>query len=152
MRDGGAGGVPDRHLRIAGLIGMMIGLGSAMAADAPQTRAATTRPVRSRAPTRDPHTPGYVTATELADGQVPSADADGNFIIGPTHAPAPEMTVQDGVPRGAIFDIVMKSADSKFYPGIAREVKTFGTVDPNDPARLIVTTSHPAPYTRHVTG
>ncbi|MBI2425658.1 MAG: esterase family protein [Candidatus Hydrogenedentes bacterium] len=102
-------------------------------------------------PVRDPHTPGYVSATELPDGAVPPADVDGNFIIGPTHAPAPEMVVQAGVPQGAIHDLVMHSADSKIYPGIAREPGTFGTVDPTDPAKLIVTTSHPAPYTRTVT-
>jgi len=45
----------------------------------------------------------------------------------------------------------MNSADSKYYPGIAREPGTFGTPDPANPARLIVTTSHPAPYTRRVT-
>ena len=28
---------------------------------------------------------GYVKAKELPDGDVPPADADGNFIIGPTH-------------------------------------------------------------------
>ena len=44
----------------------------------------------------------------------------------------------------------MKSTDSKIYPGIAREQGTFGTPDPDDPAKLIVTTSHPAPYTRKV--
>jgi iron(III)-enterobactin esterase len=44
----------------------------------------------------------------------------------------------------------MNSADSKLYPGIAREPGTFGTPDPTDPAKLIVTTSHPAPYTRRV--
>ena len=44
----------------------------------------------------------------------------------------------------------MSSADSKIYPGIARDPGTFGTPDPTDPAKLIVTTSHPAPYTRHV--
>ena len=37
------------------------------------------------------------------------------------------------------------------YPGIAREPDTFGTPDPTDPAKLMVTTSHPAPYTRKVT-
>src|SRR5207237_5030402 len=42
----------------------------------------------------------------------------------------------------------MKSADSKIYPGVAREPNTFGKSDPSDPAKLIVTTSHPAPYTR----
>lgn len=44
----------------------------------------------------------------------------------------------------------MSSVDSTIYPGIAREPGTFGTPDPADPAKLVVTTSHPAPYTRHV--
>ncbi|MBS1532410.1 MAG: esterase family protein, partial [Bacteroidetes bacterium] len=101
-------------------------------------------------PTRDPHTAGYVTATELPDGTVPLPNANGNFIIGPTHNPAPESVVQAGVPQGTIYKLTMESKDSKIYPGIAREPKTFGTIDPSDPAKLIVTTSHPAPYTRHV--
>jgi hypothetical protein len=42
----------------------------------------------------DPNTPGYVSAKELPDGAVPPADAYGNFIIGPTHNPAPEMAVE----------------------------------------------------------
>ena len=45
----------------------------------------------------------------------------------------------------------MESTDSKIYPGIAREPGTFGTADPDDPAKMIVTTSHPAPYSRRVT-
>lgn len=37
-------------------------------------------------PTRDPHAAGFVTGTELADGTVPPADEDGNFILGqPIH-------------------------------------------------------------------
>ncbi len=106
---------------------------------------------RPAPPTRDPHTPGYVEAVELPDGAVPRPDQDGNFIIGPTHPAAPEMTVQPGVPQGAVYTFTMNSADSKIYPGILREPGTFGTPDPNDPAKLIVTTSHPAPYTRKVT-
>jgi hypothetical protein len=35
------------------------------------------------APTRDPHAPEFVEATELADGAVPPTHVDGNFIIGP---------------------------------------------------------------------
>lgn len=105
---------------------------------------------RSAPPTRDPHTPGYVAAKDLPDGAVPPIDADGNFIIGPTHKPAPETIAHEGVPRGTVFELTMKSADSKIYPGIAREPDTFGAPDPNDPAKLIVTTSHPAPYTRRV--
>ena len=102
-------------------------------------------------PTRNPHSPGYVRATELPDGQVPSPDADGNFIIGPAHPAAPQMTAHPGVPRGNICVLTMRSADSKYYPGIARVPHTFGTPDPRNPARLIVTTSHPAPWTRSVT-
>jgi enterochelin esterase-like enzyme len=60
------------------------------------------------------------------------------------------MTVQENVPQGTIYQFTMDSKDSKIYPGIAREPGTFGTVDSANPARLIVTTSHPAPYTRHV--
>src|SRR3954463_12082763 len=86
---------------------------------------AQTRPARPPAPVRDPHTPGYVTATELPDGAVPPADADGNFIIGPTHKSAPEMTVKEGVPQGTITTLTMKSEDSKIYPGIAREEGTW---------------------------
>jgi enterochelin esterase-like enzyme len=106
--------------------------------------------VRPTPPTRDPTTPGFVSARELPDGASPAADADGNFIIGPTHNRAPEMTVPEGVPRGRVIEFTMKSSDSKIYPGIARDPDTFGTPDPNDPAKLIVTTSHPAPYTRRV--
>jgi enterochelin esterase-like enzyme len=118
-------------------------------APTPETQAAAPRP-RPTPPTRDPNTPGYVTAKELADGAVPPADADGNFIIGPTHNPAPEMTVQEGVPQGRICTFTMSSADSTIYPGIARDAGTFGAVDPADPAKLVVTTSHPAPYTRRL--
>jgi enterochelin esterase-like enzyme len=91
-----------------------------------------------------------VTAKELPDGTVPSPDAEGNFIIGPTHNPAPEASVRDGVPQGTVCNITMSSADSRIYPGIARDPGTFGTPDPSDPAKLVVTTSHPAPYTRRV--
>ena len=63
---------------------------------------------------------------------------------------APEMSGQHGVTHGAVIEFTMNSTDSKIYPGIARDANTFGTVDPADPAKLVVTTSHPAPYTRKV--
>ena len=105
-------------------------------------------PALAEPPTRDPHAPGFVGAKELPDGTVPPAGEDGNFILGPTHNRAPEMTTS--VLQGTVYDFTMSSAESKIYPGIAREPNTFGTPDPADPARLIVTTSHPATYTRHV--
>jgi enterochelin esterase family protein len=106
--------------------------------------------VKAQPPIRDPHTAGYVSARELPDGAIPSPDSIGNFIIGPTHNPAPEMTMQPNVPQGTVYRFTMESRDSKIYPGIDREPNTFGTVDANNPAKLIVTTSHPAPYTRQI--
>ncbi|WP_158911619.1 esterase family protein [Granulicella sp. L56] len=143
-----------RLLSIAFLSSLMVGAVPAMAQSVTQSVApaspAAAHPARPTPPTRDPHTPGYVTAKELPDGTNPPADTDGNFIIGSTHNPAPEMSVQPGVPQGTVSEFVMQSADSKLYPGIAREPDTFGTPDPADPAKLIMTTSHPAAYTRRV--
>jgi enterochelin esterase-like enzyme len=145
------------QLSIAVFIGVMTvghpamaqGVGSTPTTQTPpaQTTAPPPRPVP---PTRDPGTSGYVPAKELPDGTVPPPNADGNFIIGPTHNPAPEMVVQEGVPQGTIYKFTMSAADSKLYPGIARDAGTFGTIDPADPAKLVVTTSYPAPYTRQV--
>jgi enterochelin esterase family protein len=134
-----------KRLSMAFLISLIAGVIPLIGADPPSAPKARPTP-----PGRDPNTPGFVTARELPDGVVPPADADGNFIIGPTHPRAPEMAVQEGVPRGAVVNLTMKSEDSKIYPGIAREPKTFGTVDPAEPGKLIVTTSHPAPYMRKV--
>ena len=78
------------------------------------------------------------------------ANADGNFVLGPSHKPSPESTTQPGLPQGKVISFVMKSTDSKIYPGVARDPRTFGTPDPTNPAKLIITTSHPAPYTQQV--
>src|SRR4051812_48401451 len=102
-------------------------------------------------PTRDPNSPGFVTAQEIPDGTVPPLDVDGNFIIGPTHTAARETVVREGVPRGTVHTFTMSSTESKIFPGIARDSGTFGTPAPIDPAKLVVTTSHTAPYTRTVT-
>ncbi len=91
-----------------------------------------------------------VAAKELPDGEVPSPNVDGNYIIGPMHPRAEEMLQQPNVPHGKIFHLLMRSSESKYYPGIARESGTKGTADPNNPAKLIVTTSHPAHYERVV--
>lgn len=127
--------------------GAQSGTGQTAAA---QAGAAQANPIHAAAPTRDPHTPGYVAAKELPDGTVPPVDVDGNFILGPTHTPAPEMAAGDATPNGTVVEFTMSSTESKYYPGIAREKGTFGTPDPENPAKLIVTTSHPAPWTRKV--
>jgi enterochelin esterase family protein len=135
-------------ISLAGLAGPAAGQTPSTAS--PSAPSDAPRPRRPTPPTRDPHTPGYVTAKELPDGEVPHPDADGNFIIGSTHNPAPEMTAPEGSIQGAVVNFTMESKDSRMYPGIARESGTFGTPDPNNPAKLDVTTSHPAVYTRRV--
>lgn len=108
------------------------------------------QPPRPTPPTRAPDAPGFVDKVVLPDGAVPPTDANGNFVVGPTHPPAPETVVQQDVPQGTVHEFVMSSTESRIYPGIAREPGTFGTPDPDNPAKLIVTTSHPAPYERRV--
>jgi iron(III)-enterobactin esterase len=117
-------------------------------------------PAAPAPPTRDPHTPGYVHATELPDARVPPPTADGNFILGPTHPPAPQLAALAANPpakgtvpqfaHGSIVTFTMNSADSKIYPGIARIPDVRGTADPSDPAKMIVPNSQPAPWTRTV--
>src|SRR3954470_5171669 len=125
-------------LSLAILLALM-GAHSAMSqgVGAPQTPTppaqATPPAPRPTPPTRDPHTPGYVAAKELPDGAVPPPNADGNFILGPTHNPAPEMSVPEGGLQGRVVEFTMSSADSKFYPGMAREPNTRPQPDPADP-------------------
>ncbi len=135
-----------RLFSIAFLINVMTGLYPAFA-QAP-TPAPAERRARPAPPTRDPHTPGYVAAKELPDGANAPTNADGNFILGPTHSPAPEMIAQEGTPQGTVFTFTMESAESKIYPGIAREPNSSTQLGSGDSARTIVTTSHP--YTRRV--
>ena len=136
--------MPD-FLRIFFLLGACAALAPAQTPSAPVPSA------HPKPPVRDPLNPGYVAARALPDGATPPATADGNFILGPTHNPAPEISAQPDVPRGTVIEFTMDSTNSKLYPGIAREPGTFGTPDPGDPAKLLVSTSHPAPYTRRVT-
>lgn len=123
---------------------------TAAAPSAPAAAPAAAPPAQSGPPARDPFSPGYVAARELPDGTIPPADANGNFIIGATHPPAPGMPRGEYVPNGTLVTFVMTSADSRIYPGIARQQGTFGTPDPADPANLVVTTSGPAPWSRRV--
>ncbi|HEY1262435.1 MAG TPA: alpha/beta hydrolase-fold protein [Terriglobales bacterium] len=132
-----------RHFTITFLISLIVLATSSFAQSPPPPKPA----ARPAPPARDPQTSGYVTAKELPDGAIPSADEDGNFIIGPTHPVALE---NPEIANGTVFEFAMNSADSTIYPGIARDAGTFGTPDPADPAKLVVTTSHPAAYTRKV--
>jgi len=139
-----------RPFHIGLLMAVLAGFSSVMAQTPGSIPPTPTPASRPAPPTRDPNTPGFVAAKELPDGTVPPVEADGNFIIGPTHTPAFEMVAREGVPRGAVHTFTISSTDSRIFPGIARDSGTFGTVSPTDPATLVVTTSHPAPYTRTV--
>ena len=100
---------PTLKLATAALFLAAIDLASAQTPPAP----AAPQQARPTPPTRDPHTPGYVQAKELPDGTIPPANADGNFIIGPTHTPAPEMTAPN-LTHGDVIEFTMSSADSKY--------------------------------------
>jgi enterochelin esterase family protein len=120
---------------------------------APAPAPAAGRPARPPAPVRDPLAPGFVKATELPDGEVPPVEADGNFIIGPTHKPAPEMSpIADAALKGTVYKFTLTSAESKFYPGIERNQPALGAAaapaGANGNAPTI--TSHPKPWTRTV--
>ena len=115
---------------------------------------------RPAPPVRDPHSPGFVNAVQLPDGDLPPPSADGNFILGPTHKPAPELAAFASEPHpkgvvphfahGSVTVFTMTSAESKIYPGIARIPNVLRKPAPNHPAKLIVTDSRPAPWTREV--
>jgi enterochelin esterase family protein len=113
---------------------------------APPTPSAAPTPPRPTPPTRAVDGPGAPPFTKVTNGNPPIAE--GNFVIGPDYAPAPELTIKEGVPVGKVSQFTMDSKDSKFYPGIARDV--FGTPDPNNPKSLIVET-HAQPYQRTIT-
>src|ERR1700693_3529767 len=76
-----------------------------------QVPATAPRPARPTPPTRDPNTPGYVTAKDLPDGANAPVNADGNFILGPTHTPAPEVKLEPGVPQRQVIELAMNSTD-----------------------------------------
>jgi enterochelin esterase family protein len=45
---------------------------------------------------------------------------DGDYIIAPPYANAPELTPDPNVPKGAVYHFEMDSKDSKIFPGIAK--------------------------------
>jgi len=104
------------------LLALLVSLG---ATATPPTRAYT-----------DPGAPSFVVGAP--------GGAEGNFVIGPDYPP-PSIAE---APEGKLQQFTMDSKDSRFYPGIGRDV--FGTVDPDNPRTLIVNT-HPQPYQRTIT-
>jgi enterochelin esterase-like enzyme len=101
-------------------------------------------------PTRDPHTPGYVKATELPDGALPKPSENGDFIIGPTYTPPQELADPNHALDGTVVEFTLNSEDSKYFPGIARNPDSHPTPDPSNPARLIGIETHPQAYERKI--
>src|SRR4029078_4675990 len=54
--------------------------------------------------------------TALAAEYDPRPDGDGKFTIGPDYHVDPDLTDR-GKPKGKSFEIVMRLADSKIFPG-----------------------------------
>ena len=105
---------------------------------------------RPPAPTRSPTAPGTPKLTAVAaSGMNPPLEAEGDFLIGPDYVRAPELTPRDGVPKGRIERLTLKSADSRFYPGIARLPPANGAE--TRPINLAGLKTQPKPYTRTVT-
>lgn len=64
------------------------------------------------------------TATAVAS---PARTRDNlEFTIGPVYANAPELTVKPEVPKGTVHTFTLSSAESRLYPGIAKNIT--GTV------------------------
>jgi len=45
---------------------------------------------------------------------------DGDYLVGPPYANAPELNKRDDIPHGMVHRFTMNSTDSKMYPGIAK--------------------------------
>ena len=89
-------------------------------------------------PTRDPANPNYPRATELPDGTLPPPGAEGNFIIGPTHKPAPETIAKEGVPQGhdeILHDLVEGQHDLQSRPDPRRRRRLQQLLDHDDRRR-----------------
>ena len=124
-------------------------LAKSQSAEPPAPAVSAQPSARPTPPTRAFDAPGAPTFTAVSDaGKNPPSDKEGNFIIGPEYIVPPEANVVEGVPQRRVEQFTMDSKDSRFYPGIARDV--FGTVDPKNPKTLIVDT-HPQAYQRTIT-
>src|ERR1041385_6617992 len=100
-------------------------------------------------PVRKFDAPGSPPFKVLKTGENPPLNVDGNFVIGPEYAPAPERKTVEGIPQGKLKQFSIDSKETKlFNPGIARKV--FGKVDPKNPKTLIVET-HNIDYKRQIT-
>lgn len=115
---------------------------------------------RPQPPVRLPNAPGTPALTPVgskpgeaalrgATGVNPPVDADGDFLIGPDYVRAPELNPVQGVPKGTVRRLTMRSQDSRIFPGITK-VPPGGPKDYMPPDLTHVPT-YPMPYSRTVT-
>ena len=83
-----------------------------------------------------------------AAGMDALVNQNGDFLIGPDYLPAPEWKFVPGTPQGTVSQFILKSNDSKYYPGIAPDAS--GRVDPKNPKTMILKT-HAQPWQRAIT-
>ena len=131
-----------RFLNFAFCIAVVAGLNPAIAQVAPPPRPrpklpppARVRPARRRRPAI-PIRPVTSRRRTCLTAPIAPVKADGNFILGPTHNPAPEMAVQEGVPQGDDLQLhhgIGRQQDLSRHRARARHV-WHGR--PNDPAKL----------------
>jgi enterochelin esterase family protein len=137
-------------MAFAGLAAMLGGrsTGDAIAQNA-QAAAVQAVPARSAPTIRSPEGPGAPAFTTISQpGNNPPVDRDGDFVIGPPYSSPRELEVAGGVPRGRVEQFALDSADSRFFPGIARNAP--GIVDPDNPRTLRLEV-HPQTYSRAIT-
>lgn len=60
-------------------------------------------------------------ASEVPTASPARTTDNGEFVIGPNYANAPELTHKPGVPEGFMHGFIMSSEESKLYPGVAKE-------------------------------
>jgi hypothetical protein len=91
-----------------------------------------------------------IMAVLLAAGSAAGADT---LRIAPPYRDAPEMTVRADVPHGTLHGFIMRSADSRVYPGI-RQLDNETTRRRDDYGNRLAAPadrqSEPAPYRRKV--
>ena len=87
-------------------------------------------------PTRNPSNPNYVKATELPDGTLPAPGDEGNFVVGPTHAAAPEsgreLVAIDNAPGASALESATLPRRALFVfgqegPGLSDEARAAAT-------------------------
>lgn len=101
-------------------------------------------------PVRSPAAPGTPPLIRVEGrGRNPPADQDGDFLIAPPYVRSPAFSLHPGVPQGTVYRLVLRSSESRFYPGITRVPP--GGPENYKPANLAALRAYPRPWTRTVT-